>query len=162
MKLSAATFAIVSLVGLAGISPAAARSAAPSEDPWNPAHFGGLPGVVRATVEHSARACGSPLIAMHLFSRYIQDRVTGDRFIALHFEDLHCPNKQAVCTAAGCLHQVFVSKGGPYRLILSLHAPEIELKLIGGSAAVEIECGETPESCVRDFRWDGSHLNRLR
>jgi hypothetical protein len=161
-KLSAAAFAIVSLLGFAGIPPASARGVVFSaSEAHGPAHIEGFPREVRATIEHSARACGAPIAAWHLFSRYIQDRVTGDRLIALHYEEVHCVNKPAICTTAGCLHQVYVSKGGPYRLILTVHAPEIELKLIRGSA-FEITCGETATSCIKDFRWDGSHLHPLK
>jgi hypothetical protein len=155
-------FGIVSLLGLAGVLPASARGGMPSEDTWNPAHIERLPQEVRASIERSTRACGAPVAARRLFSRYIQDRVTGDWFIALHFEEVHCVNRAAICTTAGCLHQVYVSKGGPYRAILNVYAPEIELKLLDGAAVVEIACGQTAGACARDFRWDGSHLHPLK
>ena len=60
---------------------------------------------------------------------------------------------------AGCLHQVYVSKHGAYRDILNVYAPEIEFKLSDGAAIVEIASGRTAGACVRDFRWDGSHLH---
>jgi len=154
--------ASVSLLGLAGVLPASARGSAPSEDPLSPAHIEGLPPEVRANIERATRACSAPVAALHLFSRYIQDRVTGDRFIALHFEDVHCANQAAICTTAGCLHQVYVSKGGGYREILNVYAPEIEFKLSDGAAVVEIACGPTAGAGVRDFRWDGSHLHPLK
>jgi hypothetical protein len=155
-------FAIVSLLGLAGTLAASARDGMPSEDPLNRAHIEGLPPEVRANIERSTRACGAPVAALHLFSRYIQDRVTGDRFIALHFEEVHCANRAAICTTAGCLHQVYVSKGGAYQDILNVYAPEIALKLSDGAAVVEIACGQMAGACVRDFRWDGSHLHPLK
>ena len=127
-------FAIVSLLGVGGVLPALARDGMPSEDPLDRAHIEGLPPEVRTNIERSTRACGAPVAATHLFSRYIQDRVTGDLFIALHFGDVNCANRAAICTTAGCLHQVYVSKGGPYRAILNVYTPEIELKLSGGAA----------------------------
>jgi hypothetical protein len=164
MKLSAAAFAILSLLGLASIPPAAARGAigSASGDKWNTAHVESLPTEVRAAIERSARSCGMPITARRLFSRSIEDQITGDRLIALHFEEVHCVNAAAICTTAGCLHQVYLSKGGPYRLILSVHAPEIRLTLIDGSAAVEIDCAGTTEPCIRNLRWDGSRLTRLK
>jgi hypothetical protein len=161
-KLPATLFAIGSLFGLGGALPVLARGDTPSEDPLSPAHIEGLPPEVRASIERATRACGAPVAALHLFSRYIQDRVTGDRFIALHFEDVHCVNRAAICTTAGCLHQVYVSKGGPYRAILNVYAPEIEFKLSDGAAIVEIACGQTAGACARDLRWDGSHLHPLK
>ena len=161
-KLSATMFAIVFLLGLAGVLPASARSITPSEDPLSPAHIERLPREVRASIERSTRACGSGVAARHLFSRYIQDRVTGDRFIAIHFDEVYCINRAAICTTAGCLHQLYVSKGGPYRDIFNVYAPEIELKLLDGATVVEIACGQPAGACVRDFRWDGSHLRPLK
>lgn len=161
-KLSATMFAIVSLFGLAGVLPALARSSTPSEDPLSAAHIKRLPREVGASIQHSARACGAAFAARHLFSRYIQDRVTGDRFIAIHFDEVYCINRAAICTTAGCLHQMYVSKGGPYRDIINVYAPEIELKHLDGATVVEIACGQADSACARDYRWDGSHLRPLK
>ena len=161
-KLSATMFAIVFLLGLAGVLPAFARGPTPPEDPLSRAHIEDLPWEMRDSIQRSTHACGAGFEARHLFARYIQDRITGDRFIAIHFDGVHCVNRAAICTTAGCLHQVYVSKGGPYRAILNVYAPEIELKLFGGAAVVEIACGQTAEACARDFRWDGSHLHPLK
>ena len=161
-KLSAIAFAIVSMLGFEEALPASARGVTPSEDPLRRAHIEDLPREGRDSIERSTRACGAGFAARHFFSRYIQDRITGDRFIAIHFDEVYCINRAALCTTAGCLHQVYVSKGGPYRAILNVYAPEIELKLFGGAAVVEIACGQTAEACARDFRWDGSHLHPLK
>jgi hypothetical protein len=44
----------------------------------------------------------------------------------LHFEHVKCSNRAAVCTAAGCLHQVYISTG-KYRLLKSSYVPELDL-----------------------------------
>jgi hypothetical protein len=155
-------FAIVFLLGLAGVLPAFARGPTPPEDPLSRAHIEDLPREMRDSIQRSTHACGAGFAARHLFSRYIQDRITGDRFIAIHFDEVHCVNRAAICTTAGCLHQVYVSKGGPYRDIFNVYAPEIELKLLDGATVVEIACGQPTGACVRDFRWDGSHLRPLK
>jgi len=160
-KLSATMFAIVFLLGLAGVLPAFARGPTPPEDPLSRAHIEDLPWEMRDSIQRSTHACGAGFEARHLFARYIQDRITGDRFIAIHFDGVHCVNRAAICTTAGCLHQVYVSKGGPYRDIVNVYAPEIELKLLDGATVVEIACGQPAGACVRDFRWDGSHLRPL-
>ena len=59
------------------------------------------------------RAPRAPFAARHFFSRYKQDRVTGDQLIAIHFDEVYCVNRAALYTTAGCLHQVYASKGGP-------------------------------------------------
>ena len=63
-KLPATMFAIVSLLGLAGVLPASARGSAPSEDPLSPAHIEGLPRKFAPTlsarpvlVAHQSRPC---------------------------------------------------------------------------------------------------------
>jgi hypothetical protein len=42
--------------------------------------------------------------------------------LVLHFERLRCGDRAALCTQAGCLHQVYVSTGGRYRLLRSYYA----------------------------------------
>ena len=157
-----AALASASLLGQTGVLHARASSVAISEDPLNPAHIETLPREVRANIGRAARACGAGFGARHAFSRSIQDRVTGAQFISIHFDETHCDNRAALCTAAGCLHQVYVSKGGPYRLILNVYAPEVTLKLVDGATVVEVACGPTVGTCARDFRWDGSHLRPVK
>jgi len=77
------------------------------EDRWHPQHIQGLPPEVRSVVE---RICGDAR-AEHQFTGYFQN----SRTIVLHFEHFRCGNRGALCTQAGCLHQVYVSsKGGRY------------------------------------------------
>jgi hypothetical protein len=78
------------------------------DPPLNPQHINGLPAEVRNAL---ARMCGGAQ-AQHPFAGYSQN----SRTIVLHFEHLHCADHGAFCTQAGCLHQVYVSAGGRYRL----------------------------------------------
>jgi len=98
---------------------------APREDRWNPQHIGGLPAEVREAIAPYARVCGAPLAAEHSFARYFQRGSA--KLIGLHFEHVRCSNRAAVCTAAGCLHQVYISTGGRYRLLRSSYVPELDL-----------------------------------
>jgi hypothetical protein len=109
----------------AGLVCAQAKSALPSEDRWNPQHISGLPAEIRSAIAPFARACGGRPAAEHSFATYFQ-RGTA-KLIGLHFEHLRCPNRAAVCSAAGCLHQVYISTGGRYRLLSSSHVPELDL-----------------------------------
>ena len=84
------------------------------DDPWNPEHIDHLPLEVRNAVTH---LCGSPPRAAHYFATYLDN----SRTIRLHFEHLHCGNGGEFCSSAGCLHQEYVTKGGPYRLIKSYY-----------------------------------------
>ena len=108
-----------------GFISAQAKSALSSEDPWNPQHISGLPAEICNAIAPYARTCGGPLAAEHSFATHFQSGSA--RLIGLHFEHLSCRNRAAVCTAAGCLHQVYISTGGRYRLLRSAYVPELDL-----------------------------------
>jgi hypothetical protein len=114
MKL-ALTIGLLAIAGQASL--AFARSGGiHSEDPWNPQHINGLPPEVRNALAHM---CGTAR-AQHQFASYFQN----SRVLVLHFEHFRCGNRAALCTQAGCLHQVYVSTGGRYLLLRSYHGPE--------------------------------------
>ena len=85
-----------------------------AEDPWNPQHITGLPPEIRNVLGH---VCAAPR-AQHQFASYFQN----SRVLVLHFERFRCGDRAAHCTQAGCLHQVYVSTGGGYRLLRSYYA----------------------------------------
>jgi hypothetical protein len=115
MKL--ALIAIGLLVITSQASPASARGGGlHSEDRWNSQHIDGLPAEVRNTV---ARMCAGSR-AEHQFAGYFQN----SRVLVLHFEHFRCGDRGALCTQAGCLHQVYVSTGGRYRLLRSYFVQE--------------------------------------
>jgi len=97
--------------------PASARGGVHLLDPaWNPQHISGLPAEIRNALVHM---CGASQ-AGHQFARYSQNL----HILVLHFEHFRCGDARALCTQAGCLHQVYTSTGGRYRLFRSYHAPE--------------------------------------
>jgi hypothetical protein len=115
----------MALFVLGGVISAGARSSVPADDRWNPQHIDGLPSEVRSAIAPYVRVCGGPLAAEHSFARYFQNRTV--KLIGLHFEGLRCGNRRAVCKSAGCLHQVYISTGGRYRLLRSSYVPELDL-----------------------------------
>ena len=82
----------------------------------NPQHINGLPVEVRNALTRACRGAQ----AQHQFARYSQN----SQVLVLHFEHFRCGDGRATCTRAGCLHQVYVSTGGRYRLSKSYYAPE--------------------------------------
>jgi hypothetical protein len=94
-------------------------------DGWNPQHLSVLPAEIRNAIAPYARVCGGPLAAEHSFARYFQRG--NAKLIGLHFEHFRCGDRAAVCKAAGCLHQVYISTGGRYRLLRSSYVPELDL-----------------------------------
>ena len=76
----------------------------------------GLPAEVRNALAHMCRDSQ----AEHQFARYSQNL----HILALHFEHFRCGDGRALCAQAGCLHQVYTSTGGRYRLLRNYCAPE--------------------------------------
>jgi len=118
--------ALIALCAVQGtVIPVAARSSGlATEDRWNPWHVDDLPAEIRRGIAARAAACGRPLAAAHAFALHL-DRA-GTKLIGIHFERLRCSDRGALCTTAGCLHQVYISTGGPYRLLESVHVPELD------------------------------------
>ena len=108
-----------------GVISVEARGGIVAEDRWNAQHIDQLPAEVRTAISSYARACGSPVAAEHSFALYF--RSGNANLIGLHFEHLRCTDRAAVCKAAGCLHQVYISTGGRYRLLRSSYVPELDL-----------------------------------
>ena len=86
-----------------------------SEDRYNPHHIESLPPEIRDAV---IRQCGSPR-ALHDFASYSEHL----QKIVLHFEHFYCDVGDSFCGPSGCLHQLYVSSGGHYRLLRSYYAP---------------------------------------
>ncbi|MEW6449114.1 MAG: hypothetical protein AB1490_00560 [Pseudomonadota bacterium] len=110
----------------AGLASASAHGAAMrTEDQWDARHISQLPSEVRIMAEARIRACGGTPAASHSFTRYLtRGRV---QLIGLHYEHARCGGQPVFCNASGCLHQIYVSTGGRFRLLQSLYVPELDL-----------------------------------
>ena len=117
LLMKVAPIALGLLVTASLASPVSPRGGLHLLDPaWNPQHINALPAEVRNALMHM---CGDSQ-AEHLFASYSQNF----RFLVLHFEHFRCGNRSALCTQSGCLHQVYVSTGGHYRLLRSYRASD--------------------------------------
>ena len=111
--------ATVVIVGVASHSNHAASKGgggfSSAEDRYNPQHIDSLPPEIRNSI---LRRCSTPK-ALHPFASYF------DNFkrIVLHFEHFVCGDDTTYCTPSGCLHQVWISGGGHYRLVRIYYAP---------------------------------------
>jgi hypothetical protein len=153
----ASAFALLAIANVS--SPAAARGGLGSEGPWASHHIDGLPPEIRRDVLKREPRCG-PLRAQHYFSRSLSPNGSSYRFIALHFEEFGCDHRSAICTASGCLHQVYASGGTGYRRVFSRYVRELELKVIDGEAAIQTSCSSSAEACFGVQRWNGSSFVR--
>ena len=115
MKCTSIAIGLLATASLA--VPAFARGGLHLLDPaWNPQHISGLPAEVRDALAHICRVSK----AEHQFARYSQNL----RNLVLHFEHFRCGDARALCTNSGCLHQVYTSTGGHYRLLRSYYGPD--------------------------------------
>jgi hypothetical protein len=85
-----------------------------SEDRYDPQHVENLPPEIRDAV---VRQCDTPR-ALHPFAHYTDNLQT----LVLHYEHLYC-SIGTFCGPFGCLHQVYGSSHGHYRLLRSYYAP---------------------------------------
>ena len=160
LKLFRERFRLLATAGAAGAFSLAGAVAAfavmPQEDRWDSRHISLLPAEIRASLTSKEQACGNPLAAEHTFSLFLEGGSPRYRFIALHFEHLLCRDHGAVCEGRGCLHEIFASSGGPYRLVLRMFVPEIEMAMIGSRPALKLGCDFSGSSCQRILYWTGS------
>jgi hypothetical protein len=99
------------------VTSAGSRASLTSNDPpLNSEHISRLPEEIRKAL---IRLCGEPALAAHYFATYSEN----SRLINLHFEHFHCRAQKALCTHAGCLHQVYGLSAGRYRLLRSYYGP---------------------------------------
>lgn len=107
-----ARFSLITMVLLSTLPCLAGAQRAP-DPPWNAHHIDQLPAAIRQAV---LAKCPSRASAGHYFVTYYRDEVR------LHFEHFHCEGV-SFCDKSGCLHQVYGSTGGRYRLLRTFRAP---------------------------------------
>jgi hypothetical protein len=122
--------------------------------PSEPAEIARLPAEIRSNVETVTRTCGSQVTIQGDFSTYLADR--DNRFIALHFENIHfentrCADLRSICKERGCLHRVYASRNNqPYQMIASNYVIEVELGHFDGAVGAKV----TSKERTRIVRWD--------
>lgn len=120
------------------------------EHPFAAEHIEGLPAEVRRAVLTYERACGGKAAATHYFAVSID--TPAQSFLSLHYEDFSCPNRGTICTAAGCLHEVFAGRGAGYRRVFSVYAEDVRLTKTDGVAGLEVRRG----GAMQYYQWNGS------
>ena len=100
-------------------------------------------------MEHRAPVSLAKLFVLHL-------RASGSQFIALHFDDFRCENRDILCGGSECLHEVYVRSGSSFRLALSIHAVDLKLTNEGDLASIEVTTAGSHPSTVAAFRRSGN------
>ncbi len=138
---------------LLSVSPVPAASVT-SDRHWSTNHLAQLPAELRSRVLLLQKACGSEISAQHYFSTSIE--FGQESFRALHFQDLSCQNRQIICAANGCLHEIYRRSAGIFRRVFSLFAQDIQMETNSGSLLIRAALGGE----TRIFRWRGRSFVR--
>jgi len=104
---------------------------------------------------HLERSCVAQLSAAKLSALHLSP--SGTRFIAMHFNDFRCDDRNVLCWGSECLHEVYVRSGSSFRLALSIHAVDLKITKEGDMASLEVTIAEPHPSKVF-YRWDGRHF----
>jgi hypothetical protein len=160
-KLTITTITAIATLSLVCPSPeAAAHNVTSHPDLPSTRHIAELPPEIVKVVNGWQSVCGSPIAARQSFAHYLEDKTLGYRLISLHFRELSCDNKAALCTNAGCLHQVYVSTDGTYRLAFSANVRDVTLTFIDHKPALEVDCDSLLRlQCSRILRWNGHRFD---
>lgn len=134
--------------------PAFALASSPVRDHQpRPTYVQNLPTEVRESLQRYRKACGDELTATSGFSRFID--VGRLHLIALHFHDLRCVDRATFCDSGKCLHQVYMSHGGRYHLVMSVRAGEVTLRSLDATPVIDVEYGVGQQ---RTWWWKGKRF----
>jgi len=142
---SAAIFALA-----CGSAPATAAY----ETTGDPAHtlsLDRLPREVGAALDMWKPACGERLAAGQWFARVSE--ISGRRYLTLHFEELACVDRSAICSSNGCRHEVYVFAQGRFQRVFTRDTMGLNLRDLQKTAVLELDCGLL--GCLRALRWNG-------
>jgi len=87
-----------------------------NQDPYKTQYVESLPPDVRAAL---TQQCRSTAKALRDFASYTENT----KRIVLRFEYFYCSSGGTFCGPSGCLHQIYVSSHGHYKLLRSYYSP---------------------------------------
>ena len=155
---------LIAIALVAASTGANAFSSSSSRGRWSnltTEHMRQLPPGVRAAILNAQKICGEETASVRNgFLRYLKE-TNGDEFIALHFDQFNCQNRSALCTATGCLHQIFVARRGvAHHEVWRDHVQEIDMTNETGRMSANVECSGEGRRCATVLRWNGRQLVR--
>lgn len=126
--------------------------------PLSSGQYSRMSPAIRSALEMANRSCGDEYITVRNgFLRYLQGG-TGEEFTAVHFDEIGCANRAALCSSAGCLHRIFVTRGSSQREVWRGRASEIDMSIVAGRPSIEVHCGDFGHGCCRRLTWNGSRF----
>lgn len=117
-----------------------------------------LPPPIHKALKAAQRLCTDNAINIRTgFLRYLKG-TTDEEFIAIHFDQLECFNRDALCSPNGCLHRVFVSKGGTLREVWRGDVLEIDMSTELGIPSIDVDCSRRGSFCRYRMQWNGKRF----
>ncbi len=117
-----------------------------------------LPPAIRKAFKAAQRLCMDDAINVRTgYLRYIKGS-WGEEFIAIHFDQFGCSNRDALCSPRGCPHRVFLSKGGMHREVWRGDVFEIDMSIESGVPSIDVDCSRAGVFCRDQKQWDGKRF----
>lgn len=110
-----------------------------------------LPHEIGAALDLWKPACGRRIEAGQWFARISE--ISGRRYLTLHFEELACVDRSAICSSNGCRHEVYAFSNGRFHRIFTRQTTGLNLRDLQNTAVLELDCGLL--GCLRALRWNG-------
>lgn len=151
---------IVFMVCLAATA-ANARASGMAQGKFSPLsneHLQRLPPAIHKAFKSAQLLCRDDTINVRTgYLRYLKGS-SGDEFVAIHFDQFACSNRDALCSPNGCLHRVFVSRGGKYREVWRGDVFEIDMSIDSGVPSVNVDCSRGGSFCRYQMQWNGKRF----
>lgn len=117
-----------------------------------------LPPVIHKAFKSAQLLCRDDTINVRTgFLRYLKGS-GGEEFVAIHFDQFGCSNRDALCSPNGCLHRVFVSRGGKHREVWRGDVFEIDMSIDSGVPSVDVDCSRGGSFCRYQMQWNGKRF----
>lgn len=117
-----------------------------------------LPPVIHKTFKAAQFLCMDDEINVRTgYLRYLKASA-GDEFVAIHFDQFGCSNRDALCSPKGCPHRVFLSRGGMHREVWRGDVFEIDMSIDSGIPSIYVDCSQAGSFCRYQKQWDGKRF----
>jgi hypothetical protein len=117
-----------------------------------------LPPVIHKAFKAAQLLCMDDAISVRAgYLRYLKGS-RGEEFIAIHFDQFGCSNREALCSPKGCLHRVFLSRRGMHREVWRGDVFEIDMSIDSGVPSIDVDCSRAGTFCRYQKQWDGKRF----
>lgn len=152
---------VIALMICLATSAATARASGQAQGRLTPLHSGQferLSPAIRAALESAKRACGDEYLSVRNgFLRHLRSGA-GEELTAVHFDEVGCAKRAALCSFSGCLHRIFLTRAGSQREVWRGRASEVDMSIVAGKLSIEVHCGDFGHGCCRQLVWTGSRF----